>query len=81
MLLINDNQLLLLHQLLQVSLILFTILSTLIVNIIGKTYASYYAMGKVLNAKDDPNGICVYVAPTKALVNQVAGKRDLSSVI
>ncbi|CAF2032627.1 unnamed protein product [Rotaria magnacalcarata] len=39
----------------------------------GKTYASYYAMGKVLKNKDDPNGICVYVAPTKALINQVAG--------
>ncbi|CAF4569108.1 unnamed protein product [Rotaria sp. Silwood1] len=39
----------------------------------GKTYASYYAMGKVLKDKDDPNGICVYVAPTKALINQVAG--------
>ncbi|CAF2850851.1 unnamed protein product [Rotaria sp. Silwood2] len=39
----------------------------------GKTYASYYAMGKVLKDKDDQNGICVYVAPTKALINQVAG--------
>ncbi|CAF0862885.1 unnamed protein product [Adineta ricciae] len=39
----------------------------------GKTYASYYAMGKVLKDKDDTTGICVYVAPTKALVNQVAG--------
>ncbi|CAF0901849.1 unnamed protein product [Rotaria sordida] len=38
----------------------------------GKTYASYYAMNKVLKDRDDPNGICVYVAPTKALVNQVA---------
>ncbi|CAF1144509.1 unnamed protein product [Rotaria sordida] len=36
----------------------------------GKTYASYYAMKKTLN--NYPNGICVYVAPTKALVNQVA---------
>jgi superfamily II RNA helicase len=40
----------------------------------GKTYASYYAMGKVLKDKDDTNGVCVYVAPTKALINQVAGK-------
>ena len=40
---------------------------------VGKTYASYYAMGIVLKNKDDPNGICVYVAPTKALINQVAG--------
>ncbi|CAF4617941.1 unnamed protein product, partial [Rotaria sp. Silwood1] len=38
----------------------------------GKTYASYYAMNKVLKDRDDSNGICVYVAPTKALVNQVA---------
>ncbi|CAF0782411.1 unnamed protein product [Didymodactylos carnosus] len=36
----------------------------------GKTYASYYAMNKVL--KDDLNAVCVYIAPTKALVNQVA---------
>ncbi|UJR27241.1 hypothetical protein I4U23_008536 [Adineta vaga] len=39
----------------------------------GKTYASYYAMGKVVKDKDDANGICIYVAPTKALINQVAG--------
>jgi hypothetical protein len=38
-------------------------------------------MREVVNTKDDRNGICVYVASTKALVNQVAGKRDLSSVI
>ena len=38
----------------------------------GKTYASYYAMSKVL--KDDSNGICIYIAPTKALINQVAGR-------
>lgn len=31
-------------------------------------------MNKVLRDADDPNGICVYIAPTKALVNQVAGK-------
>jgi superfamily II RNA helicase len=41
---------------------------------IGKTYASYYAMNKVLKDPDDPHGICVYIAPTKALVNQVAGR-------
>ena len=40
----------------------------------GKTYASYYAMHKVLSGIFGSNGICVYVAPTKALVNQVAGK-------
>jgi superfamily II RNA helicase len=44
----------------------------------GKTYASYYAMYQVRNGKFGPNGICVYVAPTKALVNQVAGMFDIS---
>ena len=31
-------------------------------------------MNKVLKDDIDPHGICVYIAPTKALVNQVAGK-------
>ncbi|CAF1155475.1 unnamed protein product [Adineta steineri] len=38
----------------------------------GKTYASYYAMNSVLKKKYGGDGICVYVAPSKALVNQVA---------
>jgi superfamily II RNA helicase len=38
----------------------------------GKTFISFYAMRKVLESDD--NGVLVYVAPTKALVNQIAAE-------
>ncbi|KAA8894290.1 hypothetical protein FN846DRAFT_923075 [Sphaerosporella brunnea] len=38
----------------------------------GKTFISFHAMEKVLKADDD--GLLVYVAPTKALVNQIAAE-------
>ncbi|RYP45013.1 hypothetical protein DL768_008578 [Monosporascus sp. mg162] len=38
----------------------------------GKTFISFYAMEKVLRADDD--GVLAYVAPTTALVNQIAAE-------
>ena len=38
----------------------------------GKTFISFYAMKKVLKAND--TDVIVYVAPTKALVNQIAAE-------
>lgn len=38
----------------------------------GKTFISFYAMEQVLRADND--GILIYVAPTKALVNQIAAE-------
>ncbi|KAI9827475.1 MAG: hypothetical protein M1832_004825 [Thelocarpon impressellum] len=38
----------------------------------GKTFISFYAMEQTLRVDD--NGILVYVAPTKALVNQIAAE-------
>ena len=40
----------------------------------GKTFISFYAMKQIL--KVDNEGVLVYVAPTKALVNQIAAEID-----
>jgi len=44
----------------------------------GKTFISFYAMEQVLRADND--GVLVYVAPTKALVNQIAAEVQGMSV-
>lgn len=38
----------------------------------GKTFISFHAISKIL--QEDDNGVLVYVAPTKALVNQIAAE-------
>lgn len=37
----------------------------------GKTFASFYAFEKILRNKEDQTSVIIYVAPAKALVNQM----------
>ncbi|GAB4814095.1 hypothetical protein N2152v2_001141 [Parachlorella kessleri] len=47
----------------------------------GKTFISSYCINAVVRAEGDPQGLVVFVAPTKPLVNQVAAQvyRDFNS--
>lgn len=46
----------------------------------GKTFISSYCMDRVLNSLQDKEGVVVFVAPTKALVNQTAAEVLCSSM-
>ena len=45
----------------------------------GKTFISFYAMERILRADND--GVLVYVAPTKALVNQIAAEIQVKIIV
>ena len=45
----------------------------------GKTFISFYAMERILRADDD--SVLVYVAPTKALVNQIAAEIQVKTIV
>lgn len=45
----------------------------------GKTFISFYAMERVLRSSDE--GVLVYVAPTKALVNQIAAEIQVNDTL
>ena len=49
----------------------------------GKTLIAEFRILQALNQFSDDNGWVVYVAPTRALVNQIASrlKRDLSPIV
>ena len=44
----------------------------------GKTFISFYAMERILRSDDD--SVLVYVAPTKALVNQIAAEIQVKKI-